>query len=74
MHINKLILTPIISGFRPIVINNPTPQRASLLITQRLQVVSKVEQDLASQKVLRAKLPKFLKKFVNIKTYVGSRY
>lgn len=68
MNISKLTLTPIVSHARKVVIKNPTPQTANLLITERLS--SSV--GIYEKHNHAGKMPSFLKGLVNPNTYVGS--
>lgn len=67
MNISKLTLTPIVSQAPKVVIKNPTPQTAKLLITERLAT----NPILLGNTKIKNKMPSFLKGFVNPKTYVG---
>lgn len=67
MNISKLILTPLVSKTTSIVIKKPSPETAAMLINEKLT------SRYGFQKPIRPKMPKFLKGFVNPKTYVGRK-
>lgn len=67
MNITKLTLTPIVSQAAKVVIKNPTRDTAQLLITERLASANVHY----GTKRITGKMPKFLKNFVNPKTYIG---
>lgn len=64
MDIKRLTISPIIRGTRGFAVENPTPERARQLITERLS------SNYENTKPVKLKLPKFLRGFVNPKTRV----
>jgi len=69
MDIKKLTIAPIVRGARSIIINEPSPQRAAMLIKESFES-SRTAFGVKSMPV--KKLPKALKGLVNPKTWVGS--
>lgn len=65
MNISKLTITPLVSKAESIVIKKPNSETAAMLIKEKLT------SQYGFQKPIRPKMPKFLKGFVNPKTYVG---
>lgn len=66
MNIKKLTIAPVIRGARRIVIDSPTPERAQLLITEKLSTNYENSKPMKSKK-----LPKILHGFVNPETRVS---
>lgn len=67
MNITKLTLTPIVSQAPKVVIKNPEPKTAELLINERLDSAKFHSR----KEKIRVKMPKFLKNFFNPETYTG---
>lgn len=65
MNISKLTITPIMSKTSSIVIKNPSSEIAEIFIKEKLT------SNYGFQKPKRPKMPKFLKGFMNPKTYIG---
>lgn len=68
MNITKLIITPVYTSVnKNIIINKPSTERASRLITERLNTSTSIYE----KQQAPIKMPKWLKKFVNPKSYTG---
>ncbi len=73
MNITKLTITPIYTPSSNIIIKNPTPERASRLIIERLSSGRNYNIGVKTYKLKKEfnKLPDFLKSWVNPSSYVG---
>ena len=69
MEIKKLIITPIARGFNGFSIDYPSSSTATTLIKERMLYQT---QNVKLSKVTK-KIPKFLKGWVNMETYIGSK-
>lgn len=70
MNIDKLTITPLISGYHNLLeIKNPTIERAGLLMKEKLRA-SHINGAGNSEKGYHRPLPKFLKGFINPKSLV----
>ena len=71
MKISKLTITPLSKGWASTVIDNPSSERAKMLINDRLN--SGFADHDQKARVYR-RIPKFLKGFVNPATKVGESH
>ena len=70
MKISKLTITPLSKGWSSTVIENPTTERAQILINDRL---NSGFADFNKKPRVYRRIPKFLKGFVNPATKTGER-